>query len=74
LAEVARLAAALGGSKLNGRALAAFLPYHAVRADLLHGLGRPDEARAAYDATLALGPAEAERLSTRRKERLAALS
>jgi len=45
----------------DGAALAQFAPYHAVRADLLRRAGRVAEARAAYDATLALDPAPAER-------------
>jgi RNA polymerase sigma-70 factor (ECF subfamily) len=39
-----------------------FLPYHAVRADLLCRANRRDEARIAYDAALALVPTSAERL------------
>jgi RNA polymerase sigma-70 factor, ECF subfamily len=39
-----------------------FLPYHAVRADLLRRAGRRDEARSAYDAALALVATSAERL------------
>ena len=39
-----------------------FLPFHAVRADLLRRLGRGAEARAAYDTALALDPASAERI------------
>jgi RNA polymerase sigma-70 factor (ECF subfamily) len=41
--------------------LAGFLPYQAVRADLLRRSGRRAEARGAYDAALALDPAPAER-------------
>jgi RNA polymerase sigma-70 factor (ECF subfamily) len=41
--------------------LAAFLPYHAVRADLLRRTGRIDEARAAYAEAIALDPPSAER-------------
>jgi RNA polymerase sigma-70 factor, ECF subfamily len=60
---------------LNVHALADFLPYHAVRADLLRRLERLDEAAAAYDAALALGPASAERRwLIRRKQSLATLS
>ena len=47
----------LGDARLEG-----FLPYHAVRADLLRRLGRRAESRAAYDAALALSPPPAERL------------
>jgi RNA polymerase sigma-70 factor, ECF subfamily len=39
-----------------------FLPYYAVRADLLRRAGRRDEARSAYDAALALIATSAERL------------
>ena len=39
-----------------------FLPYHAVRADLLCRAGRYDEARTAYDAALELVATSAERL------------
>ncbi len=63
LAEVAGVSAALDEvDALTGSALAGFLSYHAVRADLLRRAGRNEEARAAYDVTLALGPAPAERL------------
>lgn len=37
-----------------------FLPYHAVRADILRRLGRAQEALSAYLAATALGPAAAE--------------
>ncbi len=43
------------------RGLQQFGPYHAVRADLLARLGRTAEARAAYQAVLALEPPPAER-------------
>jgi RNA polymerase sigma-70 factor (ECF subfamily) len=46
--------------QLPNHRLADFLPYHALRADLLRRAGRPQEARVAYDAALALEPAEAE--------------
>ena len=46
---------------LDAGRLASFQPFHAVRADLLARLGRREEALAAYDQALALGPAEAER-------------
>jgi RNA polymerase sigma-70 factor (ECF subfamily) len=52
LSEVQRLASS---------ELADFLPYHAVRADLLHRTGRIDEARAAYAKAIALDPPSAER-------------
>jgi RNA polymerase sigma-70 factor (ECF subfamily) len=38
-----------------------YLYFHSARADLLRRLGRTDEARAAYERALALGPNEAER-------------
>lgn len=48
--------------------LEGYHPWHATRADLLRRLGRSDDARAAYDAALALTDNEAERayLSRRR--------
>jgi RNA polymerase sigma factor (sigma-70 family) len=57
LAEIAPLASALDGYRL----------YHALRAGLLAGLGREDEARAASDRALALAanPAERELLARR---------
>ncbi|HVV94420.1 MAG TPA: DUF6596 domain-containing protein [Hyphomicrobiales bacterium] len=62
LAEVAGPGAALAEvGALDGAALAAFEPYHAVRADLLRRLGRLAEAEAAYAAALALDPPPAER-------------
>ena len=62
LAEVAGVEAALAeADSLNSPALRDFLSYHALRADLLRRLGRGEEARAAYDSALALGPASAER-------------
>lgn len=71
LAEVAGYAAALEElDALDTPGLAQFLPYHATRAGLLYRLGLNEEARAAYDAALALGPGEAERrwLEQRRAE------
>lgn len=47
---------------LTHAGLAASLPYHAVRADLLARLGLNEAARRAYDAALALQPETAERL------------
>jgi RNA polymerase sigma-70 factor, ECF subfamily len=38
-----------------------YLHFHSARADLLRRLGRTDEARAAYERALTLGPNEAER-------------
>ena len=46
---------------LSHAGLANYLPYHALRADLLARLGLADAARRAYDAALALAPADAER-------------
>lgn len=71
LAEVSGPAAALAElNALDAARLAVFQPFHAVRADLLARLGRREEALAAYDQALALGPAEAERrwLMRRRME------
>jgi RNA polymerase sigma-70 factor (ECF subfamily) len=55
-------------ASLDPKALENFPPYHAVRADLLRRLGRISEARAAYDAALALElpPAEEQWLTRRR--------
>jgi RNA polymerase sigma-70 factor (ECF subfamily) len=62
LAEVAGPAVALEEvDALDTPALAGFLPYHAVRADLLARLGLSDAARSAYDAALAFDPEPAER-------------
>jgi RNA polymerase sigma-70 factor (ECF subfamily) len=62
LAEVRGAEAALTElERLDGEALADFLPFHAAHADLLVRLGRGDEAIAAYDRALALQPGEAER-------------
>ncbi len=47
---------------LDAALLATFAPYHALRADLLAKVGRPAEARAAYDVLLSLDPTPAERL------------
>lgn len=46
---------------LSHAGLADYLPYHALRADMLARLGLADAARRAYDAALALAPADAER-------------
>jgi RNA polymerase sigma-70 factor (ECF subfamily) len=46
---------------LSHAGLSSYLPYHALRADLLALLGFSDAARQAYDAALALAPAGAER-------------
>ncbi|MEL7683985.1 DUF6596 domain-containing protein [Citromicrobium bathyomarinum] len=51
--------------------LTQFLPFHAVRADLLASTGRLSEARAEYDAALALDPEPAEaRLLVARRDAL----
>ncbi|WP_285709484.1 RNA polymerase sigma factor [Erythrobacter oryzae] len=47
---------------LPAERLALVRPWHVARADLLARCGRPEEARAALDAALALGPPRAERL------------
>ena len=47
---------------LDSERLADVLPFHAVMADLLARAGRLDEARAEYDAALALDPERAEAL------------
>jgi RNA polymerase sigma-70 factor (ECF subfamily) len=63
LAEVLGPEAAMREVELLGaKELENFLPYHAVRADLLRKLQRFPEALAAYEAALALGPGPAERL------------
>lgn len=46
---------------LDAPGLADFLPYHAVRADLLARVGLTQAAREAYDAALKLSPERAER-------------
>jgi RNA polymerase sigma-70 factor, ECF subfamily len=62
LAEVAGVEEGLAEAEaLNSPALQDFLPYHALRADLLRRAGRLGEAREAYGSALALGPASAER-------------
>lgn len=61
LAEVENVQAALDEvERLDDARMQQFLPYHAVRADLLRRLGRKEEARLAYEAALALGPGPAE--------------
>lgn len=47
---------------LPAERLALARPWHVARADLLAKAGQRDEARAALDAALALGPPRAERL------------
>ncbi|MEL7691217.1 RNA polymerase sigma factor [Citromicrobium bathyomarinum] len=46
--------------ELDAKTLADFLPFHAARADMLARAGRGEQARAAYDAALALEPEPAE--------------
>ncbi len=53
--------------RLDGVKLASFAPYHAVRADLLARLGRPHDARQAYETVLSLDPPPAEERWIRRK-------
>ena len=63
LAEVQGVDAGLGEIEaVAAQPLDDFLPYHAVRADLLCRAGRRDEARIAYDAALSLVATAAERL------------
>jgi RNA polymerase sigma-70 factor (ECF subfamily) len=63
LAEVRDCEAALRElEQLQSAALEDFLPFRAVRADLLRRAGRRPEAEADYDAALALQPAPAESL------------
>jgi RNA polymerase sigma-70 factor (ECF subfamily) len=63
LAEVQGVDAGLAEIEaLAAQPLDDFLPYHAVRADLLCRAGRRDEARIAYDAALSLVATSAERL------------
>jgi RNA polymerase sigma-70 factor (ECF subfamily) len=62
LSEVEGPCAALAEVEgLEPRGLAQFLPYHALRADLLARVGRRLEACDAYEAALALAPTIAER-------------
>lgn len=57
---------------LDATNLRNFLPYHALRADILQRVGRVQEAREAYDAALELAPGPAERMwLERRREELA---
>jgi RNA polymerase sigma-70 factor (ECF subfamily) len=63
LAEVQGCKAALEElARLHSARLEDFLPFRAVRADLLRRTGRHEEARIDYDVALALGPTPAERL------------
>jgi RNA polymerase sigma-70 factor (ECF subfamily) len=71
LAEVESVAAGLAEIEaLAAQPFDDFLPYHAVRADLLRRAGRSDEARIAYDAALALVATSAERLWLERQRAL----
>lgn len=63
LAETAGVQTALNVVEaLDSQTLKNFLPYHALRADLLRRAGRVEQSRAAYEAALALGPTPAERV------------
>lgn len=63
LAETAGVQTALNAVEaLDSQTLRNFLPYHALRADLLRRAGRVEQSRAAYEAALALGPTPAERV------------
>ena len=55
---------------LDAGKLAAFAPYHAVRADFLARLGRHPDARQAYETVLSLDPPPAEERWIRRKLRM----
>jgi RNA polymerase sigma-70 factor (ECF subfamily) len=61
---------AVGLAEVDRLDLAAYHPWHVTRAELLRRLDRPADARAAYDAALALidNPAEAAYLTRRRDE------
>ena len=70
LAEVEGLDAALSEvDALGSQDLDNFLPYHALRAELLQRAGRVSEACEAYDAALALGPGAAERIWLERRKK-----
>lgn len=60
LAETGDLAGALDELGQVAPDLAAYQPYHAVRADLLARDGRKDEARAAYGRAIDLAPSPAD--------------
>jgi RNA polymerase sigma-70 factor (ECF subfamily) len=63
--------AEVGLAQVDRLPLEGYHPWHATRADLLRRLGRSAEARAAYDAALALTDNEAERAYlTRRRGQL----
>jgi RNA polymerase sigma-70 factor (ECF subfamily) len=68
VAEVFGVEAALAQlEELRSERLEGFLPYHALRADLLRRAGRREDAYEAYCAALALGPAPAEALWLERR-------
>ncbi len=68
LAEIAGAAAGLREVEtLASSSLEDFLPYHAVRADLLARTGQAQLARAAYGRALGLEPSRAERLWLERR-------
>lgn len=68
LGEVEGPAAALAEvDRLDGMVLGRFLPYQALRGDLLARLGDVQAARTAFDAALALSPGEAESRYLRRQ-------
>jgi RNA polymerase sigma-70 factor (ECF subfamily) len=61
---------AVGLAEVDKLSLSGYHPWHATRAELLRRLDRPEEARAAYDAALALidNPGEAAYLTLRRDQ------
>ena len=54
---------------LDAQSLVNFLPYHALRVNVLQRVGRVEESRLAYDAALGLGPGPAERIWLERRKR-----
>jgi len=54
---------------LDAQSLVNFLPYHALRVNILQRVGRVEESRLAYDAALGLGPGPAERIWLERRKR-----
>ena len=75
LAEVEGIEPAMRAlSALDSPGLEDFLPYRALRADLLRRAGRKAEALVAYDAALALCPSPAERIWLERRRRTMAES
>ena len=58
--------AAAGLALVDELKLVDYHPYHAARADLLHRLGRPSDAAAAYERAAELAPTGAERDFLRR--------